>query len=194
MKTVGRNIRQLVPKLNGRRGELKTQNEELRRAQVQLMDARNAYASLYKIVPVGCVTVNSTGTILDANLAAGKLFGVRRDAMVGKNFRSFIHRASRRDWDMDRTAAFATRGRLSCEVEVEAAPARAAAIRLEGIVVDEVASCAVTSSLPTLPLNAPLSYKPCNSIASCRIAFSHRTLKCFFRQQRSTGLARASSS
>ena len=51
--------------------ELEMQNEELRRAQVELDAARERYFDLYDLSPVGYVTVSETGLILEANLTKG---------------------------------------------------------------------------------------------------------------------------
>ena len=40
------------------------QNEELRRAQLELADARDRYADLYDFAPIGYFTIGETGLIL----------------------------------------------------------------------------------------------------------------------------------
>jgi signal transduction histidine kinase len=72
--------------------ELEMQNEELRRAQVELDAARARYFDLYDLAPVGYVAVSASGLILEANLTAATLLGVARGALVGQRFSQFIAR------------------------------------------------------------------------------------------------------
>lgn len=70
--------------------ELESQNEELRRVQVELEVARERYFDLYDLAPVGYCTVNDEGTVLDANLTAGHLLGVQRNKLVNRSITRFI--------------------------------------------------------------------------------------------------------
>ena len=62
--------------------ELEMQNEELRRAQVELHDLNLRYFDLYDLAPVGYLSLSQQGQILQANLTAAKLFGVARRALA----------------------------------------------------------------------------------------------------------------
>lgn len=73
--------------------ELELQNEELRRAHVELDAARERYFDLYDLAPVGYCTVNEEGRILEANLTAATLLGVTRSALVKRLITGFIHGA-----------------------------------------------------------------------------------------------------
>jgi PAS domain S-box-containing protein len=66
------------------------QNEELRRAQVELDATRARYFDLYDLAPVGYVTVSEKGLILEANLTAARLLGVERSTLVKRRLTSFI--------------------------------------------------------------------------------------------------------
>lgn len=70
--------------------ELETQNEELRRTQIELDSARARYFDLYELAPIGYCTVSEKGLILEANLTATTLLGVPRAAMVGQAISRFI--------------------------------------------------------------------------------------------------------
>ncbi len=70
--------------------ELEMQNEELRRAQVELDAARERYFDLYDLAPVGYCTVSELGLILEANLTAAKLLGVARGALVRQPLSHFV--------------------------------------------------------------------------------------------------------
>lgn len=73
--------------------ELELQNEELRRAQVELETARERYFDLYDMAPVGYCTVDEAGHILEANLTAAKMLGLTRAALVKQKFTRFMDKS-----------------------------------------------------------------------------------------------------
>jgi PAS domain S-box-containing protein len=70
--------------------ELEMQNEELRRVQAELEASRERYFELYDLAPVAYFTLSEQGKILEANLAAAKLLGVERGALVLRPLTHFI--------------------------------------------------------------------------------------------------------
>ena len=83
-------VRQLVHELRVHQIELEMQNEELRRAQMLLDDARSRYFDLYDLAPVGYLTFSGDGKILEANLAAASLLGLTRGDLVRRQLSRFI--------------------------------------------------------------------------------------------------------
>ncbi len=83
-------IGQMLHELRVHQIELEMQNEELRRAQVELEASRERYFDLYDLAPVGYCTLSEHGLILQANLKASALFGVARGELVKKNIANFI--------------------------------------------------------------------------------------------------------
>ena len=73
--------------------ELEMQNEELRRAQLELDASRERYFDLYDLAPVAYCTVDEHGLILEANIAAATLLGVARSGLVGQRISRFIVKA-----------------------------------------------------------------------------------------------------
>ena len=72
--------------------ELETQNRELREAQLVLESSRARYADLYDFAPVGYVTLDSQGLILEANLTAAGMLGTERARLVGVPFHLHVMR------------------------------------------------------------------------------------------------------
>lgn len=70
--------------------ELEIQNEDLRRAEAALDASRARYFDLYDLAPVGYVTLGAGDRVLEANLAAARLLGVTRSALVGEAFTRFV--------------------------------------------------------------------------------------------------------
>jgi PAS domain-containing protein len=62
--------------------ELEMQNEELRRVQVELDDARARYFDLYDLAPVGYCTISEKSLIQGANLTTTALLDVSRSTLV----------------------------------------------------------------------------------------------------------------
>jgi PAS domain S-box-containing protein len=85
-------IRGLVHELEVHQIELEMQNEELVQAQVELEKARDRYIDLYDFAPVGYLTLNEKGMILEANLTAAGLLGVERKKLIRQRLTHFILR------------------------------------------------------------------------------------------------------
>ncbi len=83
-------IEQTLLELRVHQIELEMQNDELRRAQLELDAARERYFDLYDLAPVGYCTVSEQGLILEANLTAATLLGVARGALVERMISRFI--------------------------------------------------------------------------------------------------------
>jgi two-component system cell cycle sensor histidine kinase/response regulator CckA len=82
--------RQLLHELRVHQLELEMQNEELRRVQLELEVSRARYLDLYELAPVGYVTHDEQGRILEANLTATALLGTPRRELTGQPITRFI--------------------------------------------------------------------------------------------------------
>ncbi|MBF0502017.1 MAG: PAS domain S-box protein [Candidatus Riflebacteria bacterium] len=82
--------RQLVDQLRSHRIEPGNQDEELRRVQLELEVSRARYLEFYDNAPIGYFTISEHGLILEANLTAGVLLGLARDALIKLPFTKYI--------------------------------------------------------------------------------------------------------
>ncbi len=98
--------------------ELDIQNEELRRAQVELDGMRARYFDLYNLAPVGYCTISEQGLVLEANLTAANLLGEERGALVKQPFTRFIWKEDQDIYYLHRKQLFATREPQVCELRM----------------------------------------------------------------------------
>ncbi len=75
------------------REQMETQNEELRQAQLLLEQSRDRYAALYDFAPVGYVTLDQYGTILQMNGACASLLNLDRSTVIRRPFRTLVVRS-----------------------------------------------------------------------------------------------------
>jgi PAS domain S-box-containing protein len=85
-------VQHLVHELQVHQIELEMQNEALRETQIDLEVARDRYASLFDFTPVGYVTLDENGRILEANLTFCNLVGMLRSTILQQNFEQFVDR------------------------------------------------------------------------------------------------------
>jgi PAS domain S-box-containing protein len=111
-------VKKLVHDLELHQVELETQNEELRQAQVDLAETCNRFSNLYDFSPVGYLTLDNEGIILEANLTAAKMFGVIRQKLLGQKFGHFVARDSQGTFFLHRKEVF-VRGHVhACDLLV----------------------------------------------------------------------------
>lgn len=70
--------------------ELESQNEELRRTQLDLAAARDRFVDLYDFAPVAYFTLDRTGRFVEINLTAAALLGVQRNGLLRRSIQRFI--------------------------------------------------------------------------------------------------------
>ena len=98
--------------------ELEMQNEELRRAQVELNAARTRYFDLYDLAPVGYCTLSEKGLILEANLAAATLLGLARGTLIKQPISRFILKEDQDIYYRHHKQLFETGEPQACEVRM----------------------------------------------------------------------------
>ena len=110
--------RQILHELRVHQIELEMQNEELRRAQVELEVSRERYFDLYDLAPVGYFTISEQGLILEGNLTAAGLLGVARGALVKQRLSIFILPEDQDIYYLHRKQLFETGEPQTCELRM----------------------------------------------------------------------------
>lgn len=124
-------VRKLIHELEVYQVELEAQNEELRQAQLTLQQARDDYAELYELAPVGYFTLDERGIIEAANLTGCELLGSPRSEVVGRPFSGFLTEESADTFHRHLRAVFRESGRQVCELALESTEAGERYVQLE---------------------------------------------------------------
>ncbi|HSQ17124.1 MAG TPA: histidine kinase [Anaerolineales bacterium] len=109
---------QILHELQVHQIELEMQNEELLRTQVELEASRERYFDLYDLAPVGYVTLNPQGLILEANFTAATLFNMERSGLVMQPLTRFLHSEDQAIYYRLFKQLFATSTRQVCELRL----------------------------------------------------------------------------
>jgi len=98
--------------------ELEMQNEELRRSHAELDAIKERYFDLFDMAPVGYLTLDEAGVILEANLRAATLLDVHRNELVNKPMAQFILREDQDIFFVERNRLMETRKPVVCELRM----------------------------------------------------------------------------
>ncbi|MCX6083135.1 MAG: PAS domain-containing protein [Chloroflexi bacterium] len=98
--------------------ELEMQNEELRRARIELDAERARYFDFYNLAPVGYVTLSEQGLILESNLTVASMLGIERGALVNQPFPRFIFKQDADIFYLLRKALFETFAAQACDLRL----------------------------------------------------------------------------
>ena len=130
-------MRAVLQELQVHQVELELQNEELRRAQVDLDALRARYFDLYDLAPVGYCTLSAQGSIEEANLTAATLLGVVRNELVGQPLSRFIVPEDQDIYYHHRRRLLATDEPQACTVRMWRVSTDPIWIRLEAVMARE---------------------------------------------------------
>jgi PAS domain S-box-containing protein len=113
--------------------ELEMQNEELRRAQSELAQAHDRFQDLYDFAPVGYLTFDDKGAILEVNLTAAKMLGVPRQKLVGQKLSHFIARDSQDHFHRHRQHVFSEGAPGECELALRRADGESLVVQMQSV-------------------------------------------------------------
>ncbi len=108
----------LIHELEVHQIELEMQNEELRRTQAEAEGSRALYAELFDFAPLGYLTLDAQGLILDVNLAGTELLGNNKVYLVQKPFMSFLAMQSRMQFGRFLSDVLKSSEKRACELHL----------------------------------------------------------------------------
>ena len=132
----GEDMRQLIHELRVYQVELEIQNEELRRVQNDLEISRSRYADLYDFSPVGYLTFDQQGLIVEANLTAANQLSTERAILLKKPFFLYILEGDRDIFRLHLAQVFKTRERQTCEVKLNQRKSEGVFARLDSLLIE----------------------------------------------------------
>ena len=130
-----KDVQRLVHELQVYQIELRMQNDELRRTQVELEAARDRYVDFYDFSPAGHFTLDMHGTIVEANLRAVTLLGINRNELIGQSLARFIARSDAGTFQRHCQEVVKTGTRQTCEVHLRAKADASCYVYLESLAV-----------------------------------------------------------
>jgi len=98
--------------------ELELQNLELRKVQEQLETSRKRCVDLYDYAPVGYLTLNKSGLILDANLTSAMLLGLSRRELHRQPLARFVLAADQEAYSLHWVRNLQSGASNSCELRM----------------------------------------------------------------------------
>ncbi|MGB7544777.1 MAG: PAS domain-containing protein, partial [Methanothrix sp.] len=98
--------------------ELEMQNEELLRAKLEAENALAKYSDLYEFAPIGLLTIDPFGRILEGNLTGAKLLGVERNVLLKSRFEQFVVHEDRQALEHSWNESFLTGVKQTCVVRL----------------------------------------------------------------------------
>lgn len=111
-------IQRLIHELDTHQIELELQNEDLRRAQEELVKSQRRYVDLYDFAPIAYFTLNEQAKILEVNLTAAEMLGVPRAQLLGRFFTDFIASEDQEVFYQQRKNLLASRQRRSYDLRL----------------------------------------------------------------------------
>jgi PAS domain S-box-containing protein len=133
----GQDVQKLVHNLQVHQVELEMQNNELRRARQELEEARDRFVDLYDFAPLPLLTLSQDGEVLEANLAAARLLGLERKALIHRKFSRFFPAETQDAFTLYCRQVLRSETRQTSEVTLKSATGGFLTVRVEGIAAED---------------------------------------------------------
>jgi PAS domain S-box-containing protein len=105
----------LLHELHVHQIELEMQNEELQQARNELEAGLEKYTDLYDFAPVGYLSLDEQGRVLEVNLTGATLLGAERSRLINRRLEQFVVPTSQPGFRRFLEQVFAGTGKPACE-------------------------------------------------------------------------------
>jgi PAS domain S-box-containing protein len=127
----------LVHELQVHQIELEMQNDELRQAQVALEASHARYTDLYDFAPVGYLTLDEDGLILEANLTAARQLAIPRSRLLKRPFHLLAAQEHREKLRSHLRQVFQSQERQSTEIRLAPRERAAFFVQVDSIFIQD---------------------------------------------------------
>ncbi len=117
-ETPTEDVPRLLSDLRTHQIELEMQSEELRLARQALLDSRDRYVELYDLAPVGYLTINVKGLILESNLTFTKMVKIERHHLITQPLSAFIAKQDQETYYLFGRQTRKTKKQQTCELRM----------------------------------------------------------------------------
>lgn len=132
----------LLHELQVHQVELEIQIEELRSISSEACALRDRYADIYDFAPVSYCTLSAQGTIIDLNLAAAIMLGIKRSEQNKHRFAAFVAPPCLRAFNAFLAAVLTARSKKACEIALLPTRQRPeATVRIEAVADENGQEC-----------------------------------------------------
>jgi len=132
-----KDVQDLIEELRVHQIELEMQNDELRRSQLELQEARDRYVDLYDFAPTGYMTLNQGGLIIEANLTCAELLGVERFRLINSRFSAFVAPGFQDEYYLCVKRALQASDKQTCELELKTKDGIPLYVQLQGVALQD---------------------------------------------------------
>ncbi len=101
------------------------------RKRTELGHSRDRFNDLYDFAPVGYVTLDDDGTVIEASLTAATMLGVERNRLVGRKFTRFVAPSAQDTLYLHRSAVFDCDEKQACDILLRRADGTQSFARME---------------------------------------------------------------
>ncbi len=99
--------------------ELQESNAKLLQENHEFQESRDRYFDLYNFAPVGYMTMDENGIIIDANLTSGMLLGTEMKELVGKELSGFITEDTKDEYRAHVKELVGQKSKQACVVKMQ---------------------------------------------------------------------------
>jgi len=128
-------IQNLIHEFNVNKIELEMQNENLKKIKDELEESQLKYFNLYDLAPVGYLTLDEHGFIIESNLTATSILGLEKNKIINRSFSRFISSESQQIFNQHRQHLLKKRTKQTCQLKLNVKSGKEYCVQLESVAI-----------------------------------------------------------